>query len=276
MFILASTGVAQAQTRVSVCTNSTTLTSQSDYQNFVSQCAALGGTTRSGAQTSNSVVAYCDYSCNSQSPTGAGAGNTTSNGNLSYTPLEPLPNGPTSYTGSTNLSAYLSQMYRIAVTVGGLLAVVFLVVGGIRYMLAEAGIKIQDAKDQMYKAVWGLLIVVGSYLVLWSINPALVQFNLSLPNSPTTTATNTVTTNTATQTFTSASQNTSLDGTTVNQDNCNIVKDASGGFWNAQSWSGLMLSLRSNFRSTFTDTTQAQMQQASQDFLAACAQQKFI
>lgn len=104
-----------------------------------------------------------------------------SNGQINYTPLEALQNGTFSYGGNTPLSTYLSQAYTLLVTVSSLLAVVFLVVGGVRYMLSEAFTDITKAKKQMWSAMWGLVIILGSFLILYSINPNLLNFSLLIP-----------------------------------------------------------------------------------------------
>ncbi len=106
---------------------------------------------------------------------------TLSNGQLGYTPLEPVSNTITQYGTSAGLSSYLSSLYTLAVTIGGLLAVALLVVGGVRYMLSEAFTDIDKAKRQMRSALWGLLVILGSFLILYTINPTLLRFNLDIP-----------------------------------------------------------------------------------------------
>jgi|GEM_PF-2913956 hypothetical protein len=96
-----------------------------------------------------------------------------------YTPLEPLKAGFASYR---DFSDYLGTIYKLTITIGALIAVVMLVTGGVRYMLSEGFTDIDKAKLRIRSALWGLLVLVGSFLILYSINPNLLNFNLLIPS----------------------------------------------------------------------------------------------
>jgi hypothetical protein len=102
---------------------------------------------------------------------------------LTYTPLEPIgASGNT--TGAVNLAAYLNSLFKILFSLGGLLAVVMLVVGGIQYMMSTVpGIK-ATGLARARAALFGLLILAGSYLILYTINPNLIKLNLFVNNTP--------------------------------------------------------------------------------------------
>ncbi len=108
---------------------------------------------------------------------------TFQNGQINYAPLEPLSFNSNFGYGpqTTTLQTYLSEIYTLTVTIGGLLAVTLLVVGGVRYMLSEGFTDVDKAKRQMKSAVWGLLIILGSFLILYTINPNLLNFKLAIP-----------------------------------------------------------------------------------------------
>lgn len=97
------------------------------------------------------------------------------NGNLTYTALEPLPGAP---DRATDLPTLLSAVFRLLITFGGLFAVVMLTVAGIGYMLAETPVKIDAAKDRAKAAVWGLLLLTMCWLILYTINPNLLRFDI--------------------------------------------------------------------------------------------------
>ena len=59
-----------------------------------------------------------------------------------------------------------------------------LVVAGIGYMVSEAAVDIQKAKDRAVAALWGLLLLTGCWLILYTINPDLLKFNLNIPMAP--------------------------------------------------------------------------------------------
>ena len=109
-----------------------------------------------------------------------------------YIPLEPFSNdrhkdpyATAGYGGSGGkLSDYLGVAFKILITLGSLFAVVMLVVAGIGYMVAEAAIDIERAKERARASLWGLLLLVGCWLILYAINPNLLNFTLTIPGSP--------------------------------------------------------------------------------------------
>jgi hypothetical protein len=74
-------------------------------------------------------------------------------------------------------------LYRYALFVSGLLAFGAIVYGGIRYAWARGNPSGEsEAKAWIWSALLGLLLLAGAYVILYTINPALV--NLSLPGLP--------------------------------------------------------------------------------------------
>jgi len=105
-------------------------------------------------------------------------------GQLTYTPLEPLPGTVNGWGETQQLPALLSALFKLLITFGSLFAVVMLVVAGIGYMVSEAAVDIQKAKDRAVAALWGLLLLTGCWLILYTINPDLLKFNLNIPMAP--------------------------------------------------------------------------------------------
>ncbi|HBB44115.1 MAG: hypothetical protein UW27_C0007G0016 [Parcubacteria group bacterium GW2011_GWA1_44_13] len=99
-----------------------------------------------------------------------------------YVPLAPLPIGTGGTVPSTyNLSSYLSGMIKLLIALGGALAVLFAIIGGVQYVVAGISPDAKSgAKERVTMALIGLAIILTSYLLLNSINPKLVQFNLAL------------------------------------------------------------------------------------------------
>jgi len=100
-----------------------------------------------------------------------------------YIPLAPLPIGEGGATPTTwTLTSYLSGMIKLLVALGGALAVLMLVIAGTQYVAAGINPSAKStAKEHMMNAFIGLTLVLTSYLILNSINPKLVAFNLLLP-----------------------------------------------------------------------------------------------
>lgn len=87
-------------------------------------------------------------------------------------------------TTKTLLPDYVKYIFNFLIWASGLIALGALVYGGFKY-LTSAGMpeKLKDAKEQIAAALLGLLILFASYLILITINPQLVIFQLG-PMTP--------------------------------------------------------------------------------------------
>jgi len=130
--------------------------------------------------------------------------NTTDVTKAPYTLLTPLPcnaglggtncttvNGSSVMT-SIDLSDFISYAYKFMLALAVVLAVFMITVGGFEYMLSGAANTKSDALKKIQDAVWGLLLALVAYLLLYTIDPNLVSpSNLSIPPiSTSTSATN--------------------------------------------------------------------------------------
>ncbi|MBI5230067.1 MAG: hypothetical protein HY981_02085 [Candidatus Magasanikbacteria bacterium] len=80
-----------------------------------------------------------------------------------------------------DLGAYIKLLYAFLVGAAGVIAAVLIVKGGFEYITAGgASERISAAKKTIGSAVFGLLLVLASYVLLNTINPDLVR--LRLPN----------------------------------------------------------------------------------------------
>lgn len=100
--------------------------------------------------------------------------------NLDYTPLEPLPGFEGVQSGQGSFVDLISAVFKILITVGGFVAVVFLILGGVGYMISEAAAKKIQAKERVQAALWGIAILGASWIILNTINPQLVTFDENL------------------------------------------------------------------------------------------------
>ncbi len=80
----------------------------------------------------------------------------------------------------TNLSTYLQHLFEIGIGVAAGLAVIMIVIGGIEYMSTDAIGGKEEGKDRITSALWGLLLALISWLILNTINPALLNMNLQV------------------------------------------------------------------------------------------------
>ncbi len=90
-----------------------------------------------------------------------------------------IPGMTTAVTSNTSSGAFVSGFYNFALMIGGVLAFGAIVYGGILYA-ASAGnpSKQSEGKEWVKSALLGLLLLAGSYLILYTINPNLVNLNL--------------------------------------------------------------------------------------------------
>ena len=80
---------------------------------------------------------------------------------------------------SPNLSDYLLYIFNLAIFLGGIVALLMIVIGGIEYMTSAGNVaRMSDAKDRILKAVLGLVLLFCSYVILSVINPELTLVKL--------------------------------------------------------------------------------------------------
>lgn len=100
-----------------------------------------------------------------------------SSGNFTYTLLQPLPTEGVPLNENVTLTEYLTWVYRFALAMAGFLAVLMIVIGGVEYIASGANEKLRsDAHSRIENALWGLALALAAYLILYTINPKLVNF----------------------------------------------------------------------------------------------------
>ena len=83
-------------------------------------------------------------------------------------------------TGGAGFVGWIQSFYQFSLIAGVFLAVGVIAWAGLRYSLAAGNPSGQsDAIDQILQALLGLILLFGAYLILYTINPNLI--NLSLP-----------------------------------------------------------------------------------------------
>ena len=81
-----------------------------------------------------------------------------------------------------NIGEYVKTGYRIALSVAGILAAVVIIISGLQWTASGGNSEvISSAKKRIAGAAMGLVLAFGSYIILNTINPALV--NLRLPQT---------------------------------------------------------------------------------------------
>ncbi len=161
------------------------------------------------SQNGSGLMYECDYSCQTYwqlgCPVGAGQApnplpyggicstdNTTIDitttgvintggvvsGEYSTTPLAPLPG----FTGDPDVGQWLESLFTILIVVAGLLALIMIVVGGITYLTSESFGEKGKGKSYIVNAITGLVLALGAWVILNTINPELAEdLNIKIP-----------------------------------------------------------------------------------------------
>lgn len=99
-----------------------------------------------------------------------------------YVLLEPLPLGPNNTeVQSVTTAEYIPGLFRLIIGIAGVLAVVMIIWGGIKYMSTDAFSGKNEAKGIIENALWGLLLAMAAWLIVYTINPNLVTLDLNIP-----------------------------------------------------------------------------------------------
>ncbi|MEK7642409.1 MAG: hypothetical protein AAB392_01300, partial [Patescibacteria group bacterium] len=100
--------------------------------------------------------------------------------NDGYKVLAPLPGTVNESTGKTTLEQYLPGLFNLAVGISAAFVLISLVIGGFQYLSTDAFMKKEEGKKRIENALKGLLLVAGAYLILYTVNPKLLDINLSI------------------------------------------------------------------------------------------------
>ncbi len=112
-----------------------------------------------------------------------GVGSTTptptcSAGRDGYCLLAPL--GGVSVIRDKDLNDYFGMMYKILIGLAGVLAVIMIFFGGVQYMTTDALGGKEEGRTRIKNAVYGLIIALGSYAILNTVNPKLLNFTFGV------------------------------------------------------------------------------------------------
>ncbi len=97
------------------------------------------------------------------------------------------PNDPNDYkpmvtipfvTGDLSVEAYINALYLLAISVAAVMAVLKITIAGVKYMLDDVVTHKQEAKKDIYGAIFGLVIVLAAVVILNTINPQLTTFDI--------------------------------------------------------------------------------------------------
>ena len=101
--------------------------------------------------------------------------------NAKYVPLAPIYTPDNVQVGAQgDIGSYFSEMYQLGVGIATALAVLMVIWGGVEYVTTDAIGGKEEGKQKVQNAILGLLLALGSYLILQTINPKLLETNLTI------------------------------------------------------------------------------------------------
>jgi hypothetical protein len=93
-----------------------------------------------------------------------------------YEPMVGVPG----YAEGGDFGALMTALYALAISIAALLAVIKIVIAGVKWMLTDIVTAKGEAKKDIYAALIGLLIVVGAVLILFVINPNILNVEIGI------------------------------------------------------------------------------------------------
>lgn len=94
-----------------------------------------------------------------------------------------IPGVDTPTVVKTPLPQYVKYIFNFGIWIAGFVAFGSLVYGGVRYLTSVGDpSKTDDAKDQIFAGILGLIVLLSSYLILANLNPQLLTLKVSKDN----------------------------------------------------------------------------------------------
>jgi len=78
----------------------------------------------------------------------------------------------------SNINEYLPAAFNLTVGIALVLAFIFITIGGVTYATSDALSGKAQGRDYIENAVLGLLLIIGSYVILSTINPQILNFTI--------------------------------------------------------------------------------------------------
>lgn len=101
-------------------------------------------------------------------------------------PFIPDPNNPSNTIPNpncaTDISGFVPAVFTLLIALAGGLAVIMIVIGGFQYLSTDAVSGKSEGKERIQNAILGLLLAIASYMILNTLNPQILDFNLTVQN----------------------------------------------------------------------------------------------
>ena len=78
------------------------------------------------------------------------------------------------YNPGDGFGSFVNLVYGLAISIAALLAVVKIVIAGVKWMLSDVVTSKVEAKADIQGALLGLIIIISAVLIITVINPTIV------------------------------------------------------------------------------------------------------
>ena len=95
---------------------------------------------------------------------------------ITYNQSNMLEPGVFGGTKTDSLKNYIGGMFDLLIAIAVVLAVVMIIIGGFEYMTTDSWQKHSQGIERIKDALIGLGLALVAYIILWTINPCLVDF----------------------------------------------------------------------------------------------------
>lgn len=138
------------------------------------------------ASDDNCAYFWCDTSSGLSGTPYCADGSSNSSGNV-FSPQITIPGSDfqagktiTVSNNTATIANYVKAIYKYLIGIIGIVACIMLMVGGIVWLTAGGSPeKVKQAQEYIIASLTGLVLALGSFMILGTINPALVNFNIS-------------------------------------------------------------------------------------------------
>ena len=98
-----------------------------------------------------------------------------------YELLEPIPQLLTpGQASTTNATVFLVGLFKLAIGLAGVMAVIMIIYGGVVKISIDAVSGQSKATEIISNAIWGLIFAIAAWLILYTINPKLVEIKFDI------------------------------------------------------------------------------------------------
>lgn len=87
-------------------------------------------------------------------------------------------------TSTTDLTSFINGAFKMLISIGGILAVLRIAYAGYQYMSSDAWGEKSHAKEILGDVVIGLLLLLSVWLILYQINPQILELKIKGVTAP--------------------------------------------------------------------------------------------